>query len=146
MNIGNLTSSGSIPALEKMYLFAGQRQRIINNNIANIDTPNFQAVDVDPKSFQRLLGDAIHTRRRANGGSFGELELKETREISMRNGRLELNPSTNTHGIMFHDRGQKSLETLMQQLVENASTFRVASDLLRQNQRQIEMAIAQRVV
>ena len=33
----------------------------------------------------------------------------------------------------------------MQQLVENASAFQVVSDLMRKNQTQLKMAIAQRV-
>lgn len=146
MSIGGLSSSGAMPALEKMFLFAGQRQRIINNNIANIDTPGYIGVDVDPQDFQKILGDAVNQRRKGNGGSSGELHLKETRQISTAGGGLTLNPSTPTAGMLFHDRGQKSLETLMQQLVENASAFRVVSDLMRKNQSQLKLAIAQRVI
>ena len=135
-----------MPALEKMFLFAGQRQKIIANNIANIDTPGYIGVDVDPKDFQKLLGEAIDQRRKGNGGASGELRLKETRQVSIVGGRLELNPTTPTAGVLFHDRGQKSLERLMQQLVENASTFRVVSDLMRRNQSQLKLAIAQRVI
>ena len=141
MNIGGLSSSGAMPALEKMFLFAGQRQRIISNNIANIDTPGYIGVDVDPKDFQKLLGEAIDQR----GGNGGDLKLRETRQVSTAGGRLVLNPTTPTAGVLFHDRGQKSLEQLMQQLVENASAFRVVSDLMRKSQSQLKMAIAQRV-
>ncbi len=59
MLIGNLESAGAMPAAEMLLKFAGQRQRIIAHNIANIDTPNFQTKDVDPQAFQEMLGDAI---------------------------------------------------------------------------------------
>lgn len=144
MNIGGLSSSGAMPALEKMFLFAGQRQRIISNNIANIDTPGYIGTDVNPKDFQKLLGDAIDQRRDTRGGT-GELKLRDTRQVSTSGSRMVLNPTTPTAGVLFHDRGQKNLEHLMQQLVENASAFQVVSDLMRKNQTQLKMAIAQRV-
>jgi len=144
--INDLSTSGALPALEKMFLFAGQRQRLIANNIANIDTPNYQGVDVDPREFQRLLGEAIEDRRSRNGGVFGELDLKKNRQIQFRGDRLILNPESPSDGVLFHDRNQRDLERLMQQLVENVSTFRVAADLMRKNQSQLKLAIAQRVL
>ena len=135
-----------MPALEKMLLFAGGRQRIIANNIANIDTPNFQGVDVDPKGFQRLLGEAIDSRRARNGGAFGELNLKQNRQVQSVGGRMVLNAETPAAGVLFQDRNQRDLEHLMQQLVENASAFRVASDLMRKSSSQLKLAIAQRVI
>jgi len=135
-----------MPALEKMLLFAGGRQRIIANNIANIDTPNYQGMDVDPQSFQKLLGEAIDSRRDRNGGAFGALELKQNRQVQSVGGRMVLNAETPAAGVLFQDRNQRDLEHLMQQLVENASTFRVASDLMRKSSSQLKLAIAQRVI
>lgn len=146
MIINDLSTSGALPALEKMFLFAGQRQRFIANNIANIDTPNYQGVDVDPRAFQKLLGEAIDDRRSRNGGAFGELNLRQTRQIQSSGNRLTLNPESPSDGVLFHDRNQRDLERLMQQLVENASAFRVASDLMRKGQSQLKLAIAQRVL
>ncbi|MDF1809915.1 MAG: flagellar basal body protein [Phycisphaerales bacterium] len=135
-----------MPTLEKVFLFAGQRQRIIANNIANIDTPGYQGRDVDPRAFQKMLGDAVESRRSKTGGSFGDLELDSNGQVEMRGSQMILNPQTPTEGVLFHDRNQRDLERLMQQLVENASTFRVASDLMRQNTAQLNLAIAQRVL
>jgi flagellar basal-body rod protein FlgB len=135
-----------MPALEKMLLFSGGRQRIIANNIANIDTPNYQGMDVDPQSFQKLLGEAIDSRRNRNGGAFGALELKQNRQVQSVGGRMVLNAETPAAGVLFQDRNQRDLEHLMQQLVENASTFRVASDLMRKSSSQLKLAIAQRVI
>ncbi len=146
MIIKDLNTSGAIPALEKMLLFAGQRQRIIANNIANIDTPNYQGKDVDPRDFQKLLAEAIEERRSQTGGGHGELVLGQTRQVQTRKGKLILNPQSPTAGVLFHDRNQRDLERLMQQLVENASAFRVAADLMRKTRSQLKLAIAQRVV
>ncbi len=146
MMIKDLNTAGAIPALEKMLLFAGQRQRIIANNIANIDTPNYQGKDVDPRDFQKLLGEAIEERRSRSGGGHGELVLRQTRQIQTHGGALTLQPQTPAKGVLFHDRNQRDLERLMQQLVENASAFRVAADLMRKTRSQLKLAIAQRVI
>ena len=146
MIIKDLSTSGALPSLEKMFLFAGQRQRIIANNIANIDTPNYQSTDVDPRAFQKMLGDAVQARRSKNGGAFGELKLEQTSQIQMHGDRLVLTPESPTGGVLAHDRNNRNIEQLMQQLVENASTFRVAADLMRKNQSQLKLAIAQRVI
>jgi flagellar basal-body rod protein FlgB len=144
--IQDLSNAGATPSLEYMLRFAGQRQQILAHNIANIDTPNFQGRDVDPKEFQRVLGEAIDKRREKTGGAFGELEIQQTRQIETgKRGSLKLNPGTPTDGVMFHDRNQRDIERMMQDLVENASMYRVAADLLRQQRGQILGAIAQRV-
>jgi len=144
--ISDLSTAGALPALEKMFLFSGQRQRLIAQNIANIDTPNYQGVDVDPQAFQRALGNAIDQRKQRNGGASGELDLSQSRQVRMVGGRMQLNPTTPIDGVLFQDRNQRDLERLMQDMVENATMFRIAGDLLRKNQSLIRGAIAQRVV
>lgn len=145
MIIKDLATAGAMPTLEKMFLFAGQRQKLITQNIANIDTPDYQGVDVDTGAFQEKLRGAIDKRRARTGGAFGELEL-DSKEVEMVGGRMVLAPQTDAPGVLFHDRNQRSLEHLMQDLVENATAFRVASDLMRKNQSLLRGAIAQRVI
>ena len=144
--IKDLSTAGALPALEKMFLFSGQRQRLIAQNIANIDTPGYQGVDVDPRGFQRALRRAIDDRRDASGGASGDLDLSGADEVRMVGGRMELMPNTPIDGVLFQDRNQRDLERLMQDMVENATMFRVASDLMRKNQNLIRGAIAERVI
>lgn len=141
-----LSSSGSIPTLEKLLSFAGQRQRIISHNIANIDTPDFRQVDVSVSGFQKALSEAVNERRARTGGQQGDLVLNETNELTTGpSGALILRPKTNGRGILAHDRNNRDLETLMKDLVENAATFRLASDLLRSRFDLLRSAIAERV-
>lgn len=146
--ISDISTVGAAPALEMMLRFSGQRQKILAHNIANIDTPNFQARDVDPREFQQLLGDAIDKRRSRNGGAFGALEWRETREITRArgSGELKLEPMTSSGGVLHHDRNDADLERTMQDLVENAAMYRVAADLLRAQRSTLQNAIAQRVL
>lgn len=144
--IKDLSTAGALPALEKMFLFSGQRQRLIAHNIANIDTPGFQGVDVNPVSFQRALRQALDDRRDGNGGASGELNISHADEVRITNGRMELIPNTPIDGVLFQDRNHRDLERLMQDMVENATMFRVAGDLMRKNQNLIRGAIAQRAI
>jgi len=146
MIINDLASAGPLPVVEKMFLFAGQRQRLIAQNIANIDTPNYQGKDVDPRAFQASLRRAVEDRRSGNTAQAGRLDLSDSSEVEMIGGRMVLNPSTPIEGVLFHDRNQRDLERLMQDMVENATMFRVAGDLMRKNQSLIRGAIAQRVI
>lgn len=45
-----------INVLNKGLDASSQRQRVLSNNVANVDTPNFKRSDVD---FQKVLGQAL---------------------------------------------------------------------------------------
>lgn len=127
--------------------FAGARQRLLAHNIANIDTPNFVGTDVDPRSFQKVLGEAVDRRRERTAGAFGQLEWRPTRELRAGNepGSIRLMPGAAHGGVLAHDRNATDLERLMQDMVENAAAYRVATDLYRAQQGTLMTAIAQRV-
>lgn len=147
MLIRDLQTAGATPALEMTLRFAGARQKILSHNIANIDTPNFQPRDVSPRAFQELLGDAVERRRERTGGAFGAIELGRSREIEQGRGTaISVRPDTHSGGVLHHDRNSADIERMMQDLVENAATFRVASDLLRAQRSQLHNAIGQRVL
>ena len=148
MFIRDLGTTGAMPALEMAMRFAGQRQKILAHNIANIDTPGFQPRDVDPKSFQAMLAGAIHERRARTGGAFGDLNWRQTSQIkhTAERGGLTLRPETPGRGILAHDRNNTDVEIMMKDLVENAGMYRVAADLLRTQRSQLQNAIAQRVL
>lgn len=140
--IGSVTSSGALPALEKLVRFSAQRQQLIAHNIANISTPDFRQQDVSVSGFQESLRRAVQERRGRTGGMQGELRLAKTREVMEKaDGRLELTPRTPDGGILFHDRNNRDIERLMQDLAENAGVFRVATDLLKNQMDQLRAAI-----
>ena len=146
MFLDEVVNSGAIPTLELAMRFAGRRQVILAHNIANLDTPNFQPRDVSTRDFQRVLGEAIDRRRARMGGERGPLPWKETRELRRGpGGSLRLIPQTAASGILFHDRNNRDLERMMQDLSENVGVFRVVTDLLRSQFSQINNAIAERV-
>jgi flagellar basal-body rod protein FlgB len=144
--INELTSSGAIPSLELSVRFAAGRQRMIAHNVANLSTPDFRPMDVSPRAFQRALAEAVDRRRARTGGETGELDFQGNREVAVgREGRITLTPRTPSSGILAHDRNNRDLERTMQDLVENAAAFRVATDLLRSRYQILGSAIAERI-
>ncbi len=148
MLVNEVTSSGAMPALEAVMRFAAQRQAVIAGNIANISTPDYRQQDLSVDGFRASLREAVGRRREATGGQHGMLGLRETRELRMdADGTLRANPSVakGTGSILYHDRGNRNVERLMQDQVENATTFRVAADLLRSKYDLMRSAMAERV-
>lgn len=146
MLIGEAITAGAIPALEMTIRFAGQRQRVLTHNIANLSTPNFQPKDASISGFQRTLRDAIDSRREQNAGAFGPLRWRETRELKRdAAGELRVEPTTHGSGILFHDRNNRNLERHMQDLAENLGVFRVAGELLKSRYDLLRSAMSERV-
>ncbi len=144
--IEGLSNAGATPVLEMMLRFAGQRQRIIAHNIANLDTPDFRPADVSPTTFQATMARAVDQRRARTGGEHGALAWKETPELVRDDaGELRLVPRTPSGNVLFHDRNNRDLERLMQDLAENSVAFRTAADLLRSRMDVIRAAISQRL-
>ena len=143
--IDGVTNADSIPVLEKVLQFAGQRHRLIVNNIANFSTPGYQAVDVSVEAFQAQLGDAIDARRARHGASGGELDLRDSRMIQFNSTGIELHPEPIGRNILFHDRNDRDLERTMQDLAENFMSFRLAAELLRSRMALINTAIRERI-
>ncbi|MCC6660104.1 MAG: hypothetical protein IT437_04380 [Phycisphaerales bacterium] len=146
MFLSDLLSADAIPALEMTARFAAQRQGILAHNIANLETPNFRPVDASPAEFQRMLGRAIDDRRERGGG----LRWRDSREVVHAGGRdpyeLRLSPRTPSGNVLFHDRNNRDEVRLMQDLVENAGVFRIATDLLRTRYQLVNNALGERVI
>jgi flagellar basal-body rod protein FlgB len=146
MSIQGLTDGGAMPALEAMARFTAARQRLIANNVANMDTPGFKPIDADPKAFQKQIADAIDQRRTGFGmQGTGPLELGSRGPMKqLSDGRIVLDPSALTENVLFHDRNDRNLERIMQDVSENLLAFRIATELLRNRFHTIELAIRER--
>jgi len=147
VQISDLNTAGAMPALEMTMRFAAQRQRLLAHNVANVNTPNFIARDVDPEAFQSVLSRAVQDRRDKTGGGFGKLEWSETAQIGRApgDGSLRLGDTSPHGGVLRHDRNAMDLERVMQDMVENLTVFRAASDLMRRQKATLVSAISQRV-
>ncbi len=142
--IDGVTNTEGLPVLERLVQFAGQRHRLIVNNIANFDTPGYRPLDVSPREFQQELRRALD-QRRSWGRPERSLDLKNTNRIEFSPGSMTLHPTPVGGNILFHDGNDRDLERSMQDLVENFLTFRIATELMRNRFDLIRSVIAERV-
>jgi flagellar basal-body rod protein FlgB len=139
----DLVSSGAMPVLEKSLRFAAARQRILVHNIANAETPNFRPMEVSTRSFQEELGRAIDAKRK--GRTDEPLEFRETSEVRfLDDGSIELTPQTPSGNVLYHDRNNRDMERMMQDLAENNLAYRTAVEFIRRENDTLRIAITQR--
>lgn len=143
--IDGVVNADALPVLERMMQFAGARHRVITNNIANLDTPDFRPKDVSVEAFQAQLSDAIDQRRDRRGNAGGALPIADSEQVTFQRDGLTLHPHPAGENIMFHDRNDRDLERTMQDLVENFTAFRTAAQLLRSRFELINTAIRERI-
>jgi len=140
VQITGLINAGGEEVLESSLRFAAQRQRLIAHNIANIATPDFRPVDVAPSDFQKALREAVDNQRKT-----GEFKLPQSGPVaSDASGNLTLKPSP-AQNLLFHDRNNRDIESMMRDLAENATAYRVSAELLRGRIDTIRTAISGRV-
>jgi len=143
--IDGVMNADSLPVLERLVQFAGQRHRVIVNNIANLDTPYFRPADVSVEDFQARLGAAIDERRDRHGARGGALEPESSRGVEFRSDRMILKPEPIGDNILFHDQNDRDLDRTMQDLVENFMTYRMAAQLMRNRMEIVQTAIRERI-
>lgn len=145
MFIDAIIGADSLPTLQAAARFSAQRHQIILSNIANLTTPGYQTRDVSVRNFQAQLAEAVEKRR--GNGPMAPLEMKSTDEVRVTGPSptsFQLNPSSTSTNVMFHDRNNRDLERAMQDLSENAAAFRLATDLLKNRVALLELAIRER--
>jgi flagellar basal-body rod protein FlgB len=143
--IKGMFDSGALPVLERLVQFTGARHKVLANNVANISTPYFKPRDLDPGSFQQSLADAIDSRRRTMTPTAGSLDVQDTRDVSFREGGLDIKPQPSHDNILFHDQNNRDVERLMQRLAENTMTHNTAIEMVRSEFNIMRVAISERV-
>ncbi len=134
MFIDRLLNQGNAPLLESAVRFAAARQRVLVEDVANADTPNYQQKDLSPTKFQALLQER-RDERDAAGTPAGSVTFDDL------NAKIE-NP---TAGILYHDRNNRSMEQLMTDGVKNGMFHNMMTELLKRQFSTIEMALKERV-
>ena len=131
MLIEGLMNRGNGALLEQVVDFASQRHKLILENIANVDTPDYQQKDLSVARFNSMLRNRVDQRRRTGSASFDDMSSSVENPI---------------RGILFHDRNNRSMEQLATDLAKNAMMHNLAIELLRKQFQQMEMALREKVV
>jgi flagellar basal-body rod protein FlgB len=131
MFIDRLISQESTPLLEQVVRFTAARHRLIAQNIANVDTPNYLQKDLSIKRFQKLMSERVEQRRRGSMLSYDDALTRVEEPV---------------RDILFHDGNNRSMEQLASDLAKNAMMHNMAIEMLRKQFQQMDMALKERVV
>ena len=143
--IKGMFDKGAMPTLERVVQFAGQRHKVLVDNIANLSTPYFKPRDLSPESFQKALGKAIDQRRSSSTPTSGPFELQDTNELKFKNGRIDTKPQHRNSNILFHDQNNRDVERLMQHLAENTLAHGSAVQMMTHQYSLMQNAISGRI-
>lgn len=143
--INDLFNNGSMPVLERMVQFTGARHGVIADNIANLSTPYYRPKDLSVEKFQKQLRKAVDTRRATSTPTNGELRVEDSREIRFHADRLETSAEPLDENIMFHDRNNRDLERIMQDLAENTLAHNAGLEMLKNQFDLLRMAIREKL-
>lgn len=130
MWLDRLISSPMSNAAELSARFSEARQRVLAENLANIDTPGYQTRRLDLPTFQRALREAVD---QADADCTSTLKLRDTAQLRVGpDGRLEFRPVLEpAQNVLFHDGTNARLERLMSDVNENALSYELATSALR---------------
>ena len=98
-----LFQSTTIPVLQEVVSFSQARHAVLAGNIANIDTPGYQARDLSVEDFQARLKQAIEDRDQPPIGSPGETQLAPK--------PLMAEVAKSSKSILRHDMGNVDMES-----------------------------------
>lgn len=144
MWIDRLTSSRTNSAIELAAQFADQRQRVLAENLANIDTPDYHTQRLDVEGFQTSLRTALD---QAQAKGTQRLELRDDAQFSTsKDGTLQVRPVQEpAPNVLFHDGTNAKLEQLLSDVTANALSYELSTSLLKSKLDEVMSAIRGRV-
>lgn len=126
----DVVNRGPTPLMEKMLAFTQARHQVLTENIANVDTPNYQAKHLDPKAFQDSLRSALAERERTRSLGLNVPSSRQARTDT--DGRMVFKPTVEpAENILFHDKTNVRIEKQMAMLAENAMMHEFVANRLK---------------
>jgi flagellar basal-body rod protein FlgB len=136
--ISGLFQSSTVPLLAQVVNFSQARHNVLAGNIANIDTPGYEARDLSPEMFQEKLRGALETRdelRRSQG----------LRGASPSGADPLADVSHNLKSILRHDGVNVSIEGQVTEIAKNQVQHNMALAIMNSQFRLLNSAISERV-
>lgn len=90
--------SGTISTLEQGLNYSSTKQKVISQNIANVDTPNYKAMNV---SFKNVLQNELHTSFNAKRTNQRHFDFKSVsnQSIAINRNNVQYNQNGNSVDI-----------------------------------------------
>lgn len=115
--------------------WSGQRQVVLSQNIANADTPNYRARDLEGLDFNARVKSSSQVNMKKTAGTHLQgTRVKPTYRIEDESRRdlYEISPDGN----------QVVLEEQMMKVADNQAQFQLASNIYRKNIQMFRMAVS----
>ena len=141
--IDALLSSPATRMLEQAVDFTEQRHDVIAANIANASTPGYVQQDVSVTDFQQALQDAMDQEQQSFNGE-SQAESNEGVTFYPGSSSVTVKPRPTKTAMAFHDRGVRSMESLMGDLADNALAHNTLTQLLKSRYDWVTKAISMR--
>ena len=142
--LSTMFNRGSVPALEAMMQFSSARHKAIANNVANVETVGYKAMDVDVAGFEKALAQAFHEQHRTPTGVF---EMPATRGVRPTADGLRFRTvESREAGILRHIENNVDLDIEMGKLAKNGGLHNLAASLLAHQFSMMREAISERVI
>jgi len=134
MNLTSLITDNIAEILVKIIEFTHNRQKILTQNITNVNNPGFVPKELAVNEFSDLLNNALEEHIRNQ-----RLILRDTENIKFGvSGSFEVKPMADKHSKELLEKNRdKYLELQINKLLENSLNQRVAAELLRQKQKTV---------
>jgi len=138
--IDRVLASRTTRAVELSAMFTEERHRVLAENVANIDTPDYATRHLDRQAFQRSLRVALDEAR---GDARQRVNLRDNAQFSTApDGRTVTRPQVGrAQNVLFHDGTHARLETLMADVAQNALSHELALNLLKSRYGSLQSAI-----
>jgi len=127
-------STTTIPALEQTLTFAQRRHELLAGNVANIDTPDYRAKDLDVADFQNALAESIHRAQQQPAHALSPVTRDD----------IYSGPRAATEQVVFHDGSDVSLEHQVTELAKNQHLHSLAVTTMRSQFALLRAAITER--
>jgi flagellar basal-body rod protein FlgB len=130
-----LFQSTTIPAMEQVVNFTESRHNVLAGNIANVDTPGYQARDLSVEDFETRLNQALDARR-GEGRSSGDPDYAAGTNLA--------EVSQNPKSILHHDQSKVGMEFQVTEMVKNQLQHNMALSIMGSQFRLLQAVISER--
>jgi flagellar basal-body rod protein FlgB len=139
-----LFQSSTIPVLQEVVSFSQARHAVLAGNIANLDTPGYQARDLSLEDFQARLKDAIEDREQpppTSGYPVPPGAIGSPGETGLVPQPLMAEVAHSSRSILRHDMGNVDMESQVTEMVKNEMQYNTALTILTDQFKQLQTAI-----
>jgi flagellar basal-body rod protein FlgB len=139
-----LFDNSTLPMLEQVVNFTQMRHGVLAGNIANLDTPGYQARDISPTEFQERLKEAAEKQRTADSTpAYSTYDGQQTQTPARTNEFSKV--AKNLKSMLRHDGNNTGIEEQVTAMAKNQQQYNIAITLMNQQFRLLRLAVTERL-